>query len=506
MNPVRFWRRLSLRARLLVIGVTGLVGGLLVGGILLVSVLGNTLHRGAEEDAATIASGMAELIANDSLPDPLPVSGDDVRAQVIDGQGRVVAASLEADRLVPFLYPDERPARGAAKSSTVYIPGDRIGVNGPVQVVAVPAGTADQPRTVLVAKSLNDLVRSVNLLKESLLIAYPLLVALLAAIAWRVIGATLRPVETLRAGAEAIDATAGAGRLPLPESRDEIHRLALTLNGMLARLEGARARQRAFIADAAHELRSPLANLRTQLEVAQRIGDPPDTDDLLADVGRLGRLVDDLLLLARADDLAGRPDPVTGPVDVGALLAAVAARYPTKVVLVPAEATLWTVGDESALDRVVANLLDNAVRHASGRVELAATAAARGWVEITVTDDGPGVPEADRDRVFDRFTRLDDARARDAGGAGLGLSIVRELVAQHGGTVALTDAGPGLRVAVRLPAADPMLEPAPPLAAAPVVEAAPLPEAVPPVQPRSVQTGLALPTTPPEYTTPTTKQ
>ncbi|WP_203718921.1 sensor histidine kinase [Asanoa siamensis] len=466
----------------MLLGVSGLVAGLMVGGVLLVTVLGGTLHRGAEDSAVKTADGLAELIANDSLPDPLPVTGDDVRAQVIDGDGRVRAASLGADRLVPFLYADERPAVRRDKPTTVYIPGERIGVNGPVQVVAVPAGTAAEPRTVLVAKSLGDLVRAVDLLKHSLLIAYPLLVLLLAAIAWRVIGATLRPVEALRAGAEAI--TDGA-RLPLPESRDEIHRLAVTLNGMLGRLERARARQRTFVADAAHELRSPLANLRTQLEVAQRIGDPPDTDDLLADVRRLGRLVDDLLLLARADDLAGRPDPVTGPVDVGGLLAEVAARYPAKVTLLPVAGTPWTVGDEAALDRVVANLLDNAVRHARSRVELAA-AVVGDQVEITVTDDGPGVPAADRDRVFDRFTRLDDARARDAGGAGLGLSIVRELVARHGGTVTLADAEPGLRVLVRLPAAE--------LPAMPGTDDPDL--VVEPDQPRSVQTGLARPTTP----------
>jgi signal transduction histidine kinase len=179
---------------------------------------------------------------------------------------------------------------------------------------------------------------------------------------------------------------------------------------------------------------------------------------------------------------------VTGPVDVGALLAAVAARYPATVVLRPVAGAPWTVGDEAALDRVVANLVDNAVRHARSRVELAATVAGD-QVEITVTDDGPGIPAADRERVFDRFTRLDDARARDAGGAGLGLSIVRELVARHGGTVTLGDAAPGLVATVRLPAAESMAEPGPDAAA-------PSAPSTQPAQSRSVQTGLARPTTP----------
>ena len=553
MTPKRAWRRLSLRARLMLVGVAGLVGGLLVGGFLLVAVLGSTLHGGAEDDARDTASALAALIAEDSLPDPIPVSGDDMRAQVLDGQGRIVAASREADRLVPFLYTDERPAAGAAEPVSVYIPGPRIGVKGPVQVVALPAGTADAPRTVLVAKQLDDVVRAVELLKDSLLIAYPLLVLLLAAIAWRVVGATLRPVEALRAGAEAITDGRRAERLPVPESRDEIHRLAVTLNGMLARLESSRARQRAFVADAAHELRSPLANMRTQLEVAQRIGqlkaaretgqlkaaretDQPKaaretgqleaaretgqleaaretgqleaaretgdqadlaalTEDLLADVQRLSRLVDDLLLLAHADDVAGRDgvDLPCGPVDVGGLLSTVAARYPGRVTLDPPATPLWTIGDEAALDRVVANLLDNAVRHARTTVVLSG-AAEPGWVVVTVTDDGPGIPEVDRDRVFDRFTRLDDARARDAGGAGLGLSIVRELVSRHGGTVTLGDAGPGLRAEVRLPVAEPETDPedAEPEDAEPENAE---PEDAGPGQPRLVQTGRALPTT-----------
>src|SRR4029453_7818821 len=164
------------------------------------------------------------------------------------------------------------------------------------------------------------------LLRITLLIAFPLLVALLAAVTWRVLGAALRPVEALRAGAEEIAGGAGPGRLPVPDSGDEIHRLAVTLNDMLHRLEAARARQRAFVADAAHELRSPLTNMRTELEVAQRL--PATTDwpalsaDLLTDVERLGRLVDDLLLLARADDAATRPGPTpAGRGEAGARLA-----------------------------------------------------------------------------------------------------------------------------------------------------------------------------------------
>jgi signal transduction histidine kinase len=198
--------------------------------------------------------------------------------------------------------------------------------------------------------------------------------------------------------------------------------------------------------------------MRTELEVAQRLPDTTDwpalADDLLTDVDRLSRLVDDLLLLARADD--GGPRALTRraePVELGQLLDEVAARYPAVDYERPAM-PLRIRGERDAIGRVVANLLDNAVRHAASSVRL--TVAADGAYQmISVSDDGPGIPAADRERVFDRFTRLDDARARDAGGSGLGLAIVRELVRRHGGTVALrgTSPPPGLRVDVRLPGA-----------------------------------------------------
>jgi signal transduction histidine kinase len=456
MRPRRLWRTPSLRARLMFIGVFGLALGLLLGGVLLVSALGQTIYGTADNEALRTAESMASLAGADSLPDPLPVAGDDVRAQLVDPQGRVIAASGNADRLVPFLYADERPATG--QSVRRFVPGSRLGLDGPVRVVAVPANTPDGPRTVLVAKSLADLNRSVHLLRVGLLVAFPLLLLVLAAVAWRVIGATLRPVEALRSGAESVT---GGERLPVPAANDEIHRLAVTLNGMLDRLEAARARQRTFVADAAHELRSPLTNMRTQLEVAQHIGDaslwPAVADDLLADVHRLSRLVDDLLLLARSDDPLA-PAPVTGPVELGGLLKTVGGRYASPPVSVSLpDGPLWTEGDEAGLERVLGNLVDNAVRHARSSVVLAAAPSDDAdWCVVTVTDDGPGVAESDRERVFDRFTRLDDARARDAGGAGLGLSIVRELMQRHHGTVRLLPATPddgGLRAEVRLPVA-----------------------------------------------------
>jgi signal transduction histidine kinase len=441
-SRLRFWDRLSLRSRLLLIGAGGLAVGFALGGIVLVAALRYALQRGVDSDALSTARGMSELVNVGALPQPVPVSGGQI-VQVVDAQHRVRSASIGADRLVPLLRPDELAETSAGKSR--YVDGARAGVAGPLRVVAVKAGPPEDPQTVIVARPVSGTLESVNLVRTALLITYPLLIAVLALFAWRVVGAALRPVEALRAGAETITGGDSSDRLPVPGSQDEIHRLAVTLNDMLDRLARARARQRAFVADAAHELRSPLANMRTELEVAQRIGDTPNTDDLLVDVERLTRLVDDLLLLARADDAPGLAR--TEPVELGGLLRETAEHYVTARVPVTAVdgAPQWTSGDPQALRHVLTNLVDNAVRHAASRVTLAVVPGG-----FAVIDDGPGIPPSDRDRVFQRFTRLDDARARDAGGAGLGLAIVQELVRRHGGTVTLTDAKPGVRARVRL--------------------------------------------------------
>ncbi|WP_245730686.1 sensor histidine kinase [Micromonospora pallida] len=465
---------LGLRGRLTLVSVLGLAVGLAVGGLALLGALGHVLQRSVDDEAFRTADAVALLAAEDALPDPLPVAAGQVRVQVVDARGRVRAASIDADRLVPML-PADRIDHDTRQRT--FVRGERLGLPGRVRVVSVPTGTPSEPLTVLVGRSMTDVTRSAQVVQLVLLAGIPLLVVVIGGVTWRVVGATLRPVEALRSGAEEITGRAGGGRLPVPASHDEIHRLAVTLNDMLARLEAARARQRAFLADAAHELRSPLTNMRTELEVAGRLGERTDwpvvAGDLLADTERLSRLVDDLLLLARLDEagntggtgapgrVAGRGRRATGPVELTALTRAVAARFPSPPVrVVPASGPRWTVGDPDELHRVLTNLIDNAVRHCRSTVvvEVIGPDPAPDVTSdpdthlVTVTDDGPGIPPADRERVFDRFTRLDDARDRDAGGAGLGLAIVRELVRLHHGTVWLADAGPGLRVSVRLPA------------------------------------------------------
>ncbi|SDT15726.1 sensor histidine kinase [Actinopolymorpha singaporensis] len=452
----RRWHRLTLRGRLILIGSVGVAAGLALGGLILVRTLEFTLQRNLDEGAVGTARDVAGLVHAGRLSDPIPVGGGVSFVQVVDGRGRVTAASAGADRLVPMLGPGNLTS--VRSGARLTVDGEQLGITGAVRVVGEPLPGG---RTVLVAVSERGTAESIGVVKGTLLVAFPILVGLLAAVAWRVVGWTLAPVETLRRGAAEITGTSSARRLPVPAGNDEVHRLAVTLNDMLERLESTRRRQRAFVADAAHELRSPLASMRTQLEVAVRLDTPapgagsqPELlTDLLTDLNRLADLTNDLLLLARADE--GALPPPAERVDVAALAKELAGRYAGARVPVQVEApeARWVRGTPGALRQLIANLADNAVRHATTQVRVAVEDPGEG-VLITVTDDGPGIAPADRERVFGRFTRLDDARARDDGGSGLGLAIVRELARLHGGTVTLADAGPGVRAEVRLPAAD----------------------------------------------------
>ncbi len=442
---------MSLRARLMTIGVLGVAGSLVIGGLVLYAVLTAALTRTVQASALSSAREVALLVETNRLPDPIPVSGAQV-VQVIDAQGRVVSGSPTADRLTALVTADERLA--ALAGDAVVVPGARAGLSGSLQVAALDANAAGKRVTVVAAAPTADVETSGRTLRLLLLVLFPLLLAVLAVIAWRIIGAALRPVEALRLGAARIDATSPeTERLPVPATRDEISALASTLNEMLDRVAAARRTQRAFVADAAHELRSPLASIRTQLEVAQRLGEDDQlTSGLLADVERLSALVEDLLLLARTDD--GRGSAEVEPVDVSAVLSSLAGRYAgARVPLrLPAsgDGPVLVAVAEPDLVRVLTNVIDNAVRHA--RSAVVADVEVRGPdVLVRICDDGHGIPEADRERVFDRFTRLDEARDRDRGGSGLGLAITRELLGRAGGTIALADAGPGVRAVITLP-------------------------------------------------------
>ena len=454
----RFWT-LSLRARLMIIGLVGVSTALIMGGLAFFGALAFSVNRTLDNEAVSSAEEVAAMVNENRLPNPIPISGAQV-VQVVDAQQRVIGGSVTADRLTPLLRPDELAT--ALTGEAVVLNGVRLGMSEPLRVRAIQAGPPSAPVSVIVGLPYGDVLAARTALRNALLLTFPLLLGALAVIAWRVIGWTLRPVEQLRVGAEQISRTRRISgrtereRLPVPSAADEIRALAITLNDMLDRLAEAHDRQRSFVADAAHELRSPLASIQAQLEVAQRLGEGGTLpNELMVDVKRLTGLVEDLLLLARADADTRPPARLT-PIDVPDLVTELIRAYrDARVpVILLAEMPVMIMGDMEELRRAVGNLLDNAVRYARSRVEVTVNVDHEQAL-ISVSDDGPGIAPADRERVFERFTRLDDSRGRSSGGAGLGLAIVRELVTRIGGTVALAEATPpwNLRAELRFPLA-----------------------------------------------------
>ena len=424
--------------------------------------VGRSLVNALDSSAERTGNEVAALVEQGKLPQQLLAgSGGVSQVQVVDAQNHVISASPSADAAVSVLRANELAKARLGRPLTVA--GSRASSDRPLRVVAVRADTASGQHTVLVSTDYSRVLDSSRLLEHALLFGAPLAVLVMAALTYFIVGRTLRPVAELQQGAAELSAAGlSQSRLPVPAARDEIHSLATTLNDMLDRLDTATSRQRRFVGDAAHELRSPIASLRVQLEVAGRLGPAADlkelTDEALIDVDRLSALIDDLLALARSDERGGVGSRL--PVRLDALVEQLVPTYAGARVPVRSSVTAVTVnGDASGLHRVLVNLIDNAVRYARTQVEVSTrlvtvssgTADGTRCAEIVVADDGPGVPANKRERVFDRFYRLDTARSRAEGGTGLGLAIVREIVTAHGGTVTLHDNAPGLRVLVELP-------------------------------------------------------
>ena len=438
----------SLRYRVTVLASVAVLVVLTVAGLGLTVTQRAILVDALDQNLSDRADGLAARLAAGDRVDSRDLPRDDVLVQVVDAEGRVVAAS-------PGLT--DVPLAPLAAGPTA-VSGGRLPDGHRARLVSVPAGGGQ----VHVLGSLEDVNKSTRSLVGSLAVGVPLSTGVLAVLVWWLVRRVLRPVEDIRAEVDRISASRLDRRVPVPPTGDEVARLARTMNGMLDRLDAAAEHQRRFVADAAHELRSPLARIRTQLEVDAV---HPETVDALAtqtavltETGRLQRLVDDLLLLARGD--AGAADPVrAGVVDLDDVVHGLAAVRRTRggpVIETDGVAPAQVHGNRSQLERAVANLLDNAVRHACSRVTVTLRQAADGTATLVVADDGPGVPSHARELVFERFTRLDSARSA-AGGAGLGLAIARDTAVRHGGALALDGAGPpGARFVLTLPG-DPAL-------------------------------------------------
>ena len=266
----------------------------------------------------------------------------------------------------------------------------------------------------------------------------------------------LRSVDSIRAQVAEISASDLAERVPVPPGSDEIAALAVTMNEMLARIEAGHAAQRRFVGDASHELRSPLTAIISALDVAVAHPELLDLElaknTLAPEAQRMRTLVEDLLLLARADEmgLALQREPVRLD-DIARSEVIRLRRTCPHVVEIDTE-PVELEGDRNALSRVVRNLLDNAARHAASRIDVAVHSKAAHAAVLTVADDGPGIPPADRIRALERFVRLDDDRSRTSGGSGLGLSIALEIVTAHAGEITISGRpGGGTVMSVQLP-------------------------------------------------------
>jgi signal transduction histidine kinase len=454
----------SVRARTAAASVLVVGAGVVAASVAVSALLHNTLLDDTDRAAVHGAQDIAALIQAEALPDRLPIPSDQdheqLLVQVVGPAGRIVSSS---DRMVgaPVMLGGPPPPPGQTRTATVD--GLTIAPSESFRVVALTTVTPAGPYTVYAASELRLVARSDAALRRWLALGGPPFLALVAVVSWLIADRTLRRVEGIRSEVDGIIPEALHRRVPEPPVDDEITRLTRTMNEMLDRLQLAGERQRRFVADASHELKSPLAAVQADLEVA--LAHPATADwpataaRLLAEGERMEQLVADLLFLAQCDE--GDFSSLTAPAEMVALdevvgdeVARLGGRWTVPVVvdhaLPPGEPAL-VAGRPEHLARAVRNLLENAARHARQRVSVTLRADG-GEIELMVADDGPGINPADRGRVFDRFTRLDDARGRDEGGTGLGLPIAREIVEAHGGRISIGD-GPGGRLVVRLPVA-----------------------------------------------------
>lgn len=440
-------RRLgTVRARITAVALLVVAISLIGGAIGMVTFLRRSLTANVRDAALLQARAVVDHL----------MEGDDERriavgdregefVQVLQG-GRVLGSShnLEGRPPVANLRPRE--------SREVTVPFE----DGPFLAVAVSAATPRGHFTVVFGRTLETVTEPISAVIGLLATGIPLLLLVVGTTIWNVVGRALMPVEAIRSEVEAISTSELHRRVPVPPGDDEIARLARTMNVMLARLEESQQRQRRFVSDASHELRSPVSTIRQHAEVA--LSHPHGTAvDELAEVVleedlRLQRVVEDLLLLTKIDE--GTLKLRTEPVDLDDLVFEEAGRLKASTQLqidTSAVSAGRVLGDRGQLTRLVRNLTDNAARHSRGTVALSLHQD-NGVAVLNVDDDGQGIPSSERERIFRRFVRLEEARDRDSGGSGLGLSIVAEIAAAHGGKVSVQDAPlGGARFEVQLP-------------------------------------------------------
>ncbi len=432
----RMWADWSLGRRVVVASAAALTLALTLGVLGFSWALDHILVQDAISQAEAQVSQLTALVTTSEVTLPqavtnLPTQGAEL--QVIDSSGAVVAASDPVALRRAFVpAPLDPGVETVAHNGAIVKDQDYI-------VVARGITDADgSTYTLVVARTLDLESRAVSTANLFVVIGSVLLgVGVLVAMS-RIVAGALRPVERIRSEVSRINAAGATERVTVPRGNDEISHLAETMNEMLDRLSQSDAAMRQFVSDASHELRSPLATLRTHLETAPR--DPAgsiglDADLTRGEVLRLQALVEDLLTLAKADDqgvpLAVDEVDLDDIVDVEVRRLRAMGRCPVRARIEPAQ----VLGDAGRIAQALRNLVDNAVRHTTNEVVVSMDLSAPGRVSVHVDNDGDPIPVPDRERVFERFARLDSARARDRGGSGLGLSIARTFAEAHGGTV-----------------------------------------------------------------------
>jgi len=439
---------LSLRGRttLAAVVIVALVLG--AGAWVLLTTLDRQLVAATDRVSQTTAHDLVALVQTDRLPGVLTQVGDDGVAQVFAADGTVLAASANITGRGPIT----QPAGPAARQRTFDGPDDQE--TETYRAWVVPGASPGGDVTVVVGSSLEAAHEASRRLRTLLLLGVPLAVLLLGAVVWVLVGRALGRLDGIRAEVDAIGPQQLDRRLVVTGPRDEVRRLAATMNRMLDRVESAVTRQRQLVADVSHDLQSPLATQRLSLEVALREPGAVDADELrsgvLGPAQAMERLVDDLLVLAAADEHA---PAAMSSVDLDSLVLEEAerARGHSRVSIDTARVSAGPIrANPSEIRRAVRNLIDNAVAYASTGVELAVVTTGH-RVVLDVLDDGPGIPAGERERIFDRFHRGDRSRSAGVSGSGLGLSIARTAAERAGGRLDLVEGSEGAHFRMVLP-------------------------------------------------------
>ena len=444
-------RRLGVRLRSALAAVVVVAVATLLAGVVLLAtargILLDNVNTTANDKLAQVVAAAAN--GSDMAALLRPTVRERAIVQIIDASGAVTVSSEPDAGRQPVAA--LRPPPGQRTRQVRRLP---FAHNEPFQIVAATVNTPDGTQTVLVAESLEGVDDSTEAIITALLIGLPVMALLVGTATFQLVGRTLRPVEAMRRKAASITSRNLHDRLPVPAADDEIAALASTMNTMLDRIESASAAQRQFVADASHELRSPLTTVQANADLLDAVELPEPQARSVARIrresARMARLVEDLLLLARIDDhrLRIRRDDVDLDDLAYAERERIGIEYPRLTVDAAIEPVRVT-GDADALMRVLRNLVDNAAQHAATTLTLRVQIMA-GTAEVMVGNDGPPIAAADRERIFDRFVRLDDSRSRADGGTGLGLPIARDIIAAHGGTLTVDDLSHGAAMRIRL--------------------------------------------------------